>query len=1148
MAGKDTLAVIAEQLGLALSPLGDALSDPDLFSGFMLELGWDTDTPIAAVQNLGSMVANILNLVEDGLDESQAANVISQVVNLFSAVSHLSSASGLPATIDPGEFATDFPGQLVDYLVADYLLTNRPVLGSALLAAGVIRKTLRAAAGKRPAYMRLDIAWNDVGNVLKDSLGIFRNAYSWGGPAFDQKLFLNNMEALGQALGLTVFSNPVSGPLKAVLTQGAVSTTSLQDFTLRCQLIGNLVSEADLTAGLDFYGLPATASAVPGIALFPYVTGAATSTINISDRLALILKAAFDLAGGVLISIRPNQPVTLSTGVFSGAPGSAAAFSITLNNHGSTGSKQLLLGTKGASRLEYSSLSITVGFRTDSKAASFYTEAALTDGALVIAPGADADGFLAKLLPGSLQVDASITIGLDSRLGVYFSGSGGLEIEIPAHISLGPIEIMSATVSVKPSGGAIPIELGATVQGKLGPLQAVVENVGLRIPLTFPGHGGNLGPVDAALKFKPPKGVGLSVNAGVVTGGGYLYIDADRGEYAGALQLEIADFLSVAAIGLISTKMPDGSTKMPDGSRGFSLLIIITADFGAGIQLSFGFTLLAVGGLLGLNRTMLFQPLMDGVRSGSMQSIMFPRDVIANAPRIISDLRAIFPPQEGIFLIGPMAKLGWGTPTLMSLSLGVIIEIPPGDVAILGILKMALPAEDVAILVLQVNFAGALEFDKKRAFFFASLFDSHVLFITLTGQMGVLFAYGDNANFVVSVGGFHPQFNPPPLPFPAPQRIALDLINESYARIHADGYFAVTTNTIQFGSHASYFFGFSACSVEGSSGFDALIQFSPFHFIAEVSTQFSVKVFGVGVYGVGIDVSLEGPTPWHVHGTASLSFFFFDVDIGIDFTWGDNPNTTLPPIAVMPLLTAEVQKNTNWKAQLPSKAKLLVTLRQLDPSEAAMVLHPTGTLQVSQRTIPLDLQLDKVGSQKPSDANEFSLRVSGASLTKTRDLTEQFAPSQFRNFDNATKLSQPAFVPQNGGIELACGSALGSATAITRPVRFDLTVIDAESEPVNHKFFPHSRGMFSNSLRGNSAAQSKLSAAYRAQSRPYTDSVKLATEAYAVAFQSSNKAVHPEATSFASQASAQDYIAKSVAADPSLSGKLHVLPLFEVAV
>ena len=375
---------------------------------------------------------------------------------------------------------------------------------------------------------------------------------------------------------------------------------------------------------------------------------------------------------------------------------------------------------------------------------------------------------------------------------------------------------------------------------------------------------------------------------------------------------------------------------------------------------------------------------------------------------------------------------------------------------------MALPADDIAILVLQVNFAGVLEFDKQRFYFFASLFDSHILFITLTGQMGVLFAYGDDANFVLSVGGFHPQFNPPPLPFPAPQRISLDLINESYARIHADGYFAVTTNTVQFGTHSDYFFGFSACSVSGSAGFDALIQFSPFHFTAEISSQFSVKVFGLGVYGVGIDVTLEGPAPWHVHGTASLSFFFFSIDIGIDFTWGDNPNTILPPIAVMPH-----PGSPRWRRQRTGRPRCRPNREAAGnacgnsiPRRRAWCCIRRALLQISQRTIPLDLKIDKVGSQTPSDANQFSLAVLGTTLTKTRDLQEPFAPSQFRNFDDATKLSQPAFVPQDSGIELAGSSSLTSATAITRPVRYDLTVIDAESEPARNKFFPHVRGMF----------------------------------------------------------------------------------------
>lgn len=1140
MAGKDTLAVIAEQLGLALDPLNAALSSANQFSSFMKVLGWDTPDYIAAVQNLGAIATSVTNLVEDGLDAGQAAQAISQVVNFFSSVSRLSSASGLPGTIDAGEFASDFPGQLTDYLVATYLLRNQPILGAILQAFGIITQTDKAAAGKRLAYRRLDINWNNIGGVLSDPLTTLRNTYAWGSATFGQQLFIDNIDALGQGLGLDVFPNPVSSSLKTTLTAGATSTSNLQNFTLRWQLLGNLISKLYLSAGLDLYVLPPTTTAAPGVAILPYVNGNADTTISLSDDLSLIFKAQFDLSGGILVSIRPNQPLSLQTGILSGSPGTAAAFSATLQNAGANGQRTVLLGAEDGSRLEYSALGLTVGVRTDSQGASFYSEAALTDGAIVIVPGADADGFISTLLPSSMSVDASVTIGYDSRAGVYFSGSSGLEIELPAHVSLGPIEIESATISVKPGGSAIPVSLGVTVDGNLGPLQAVVDDVGLTLSLSFVKQGGNLGPVAAALAFKPPKGVGLSIDAGVVSGGGYLYLDTDRGEYAGALQLEIADFLSLTAIGLISTKMPDGSS-------GFSLLIIVTADFGPGIQLGFGFTLLAVGGLLGLNRTVVMQALTDGVRTGSIQSIMFPQDVIANAPQIISDLRTIFPPQQGTFLIGPMAKLGWGEPTLASLSLGVIIEIPPGDVAILGILQLALPAPDVAILLLQVNFLGVLEFDKQRFYFFASLFDSHVLFITLQGDMGVLFAYGDNANFVVSVGGFHPQFNPPPLPFPTPQRISLDLINESYAKIHADGYFAVTTNTVQFGTHSSFFFGFSACSVEGSSGFDALIQFSPFHFIVDINTQFSVKVFGVGVYGVGIDVSLSGPTPWHVHGTASLSFFFFSIDIGIDFTWGDNPNTTLPPIAVMPIVAGEFQKKTNWKTALSAQANLLVALRQLDPSEASFILHPAGTLQVSQRAIPLDLKLDKVGGQAPSDANEFSVNLTSPSLTKVSDLDESFAPAQFLNMDDSAKLSEPAYVPQHGGLELAGASKFASATAITRVLRYELTVVDSEAEPQRFRFFQTGGGFFRQFLRGSSVAQSTLSARFNSKTHPYLGSVQVGAELFTVALRSNNQAFAPESIGFTSQASARNYLSKVVAANPAMADQLHVLPHFEVA-
>ncbi len=262
------------------------------------------------------------------------------------------------------------------------------------------------------------------------------------------------------------------------------------------------------------------------------------------------------------------------------------------------------------------------------------------------------------------------------------------------------------------------LELSATITGLLGPLAAAVERMGVTLDLTFTeGAGSRFGPIDASLAFKPPNGVGLSIDIGVIKGGGYLYIDVAKGEYAGALELVFSGFLSLSAIGIISTRMPDGT-------EGFSLLIVVTAEFGVPLQLGFGFTLIGVGGLLGLNRTADVEQLALGVRDGSIESVMFPTDVIANAPQIISDMRRFFPAEEDTFLIGLMAKLGWGTPTLVSASLGIVIEVPPGNIVILGILKVALPDEDAALLVLQVNFIGAYEVDKERIWFFASLYES----------------------------------------------------------------------------------------------------------------------------------------------------------------------------------------------------------------------------------------------------------------------------------------------------------------------------------------------------------------------------------------------------------------------------------------
>ncbi len=1130
-------------------------SDPAVMKAFVADLGWSLPDPVPpaliglkdSIAALSQKVGDLENAIASGASDEEllakAADVIAALVQAVNTIAGLPAALNAqlpPAFVAATNLPNAFFGRLLGTLIVDGLKEALPLETRIARLIGVIEISAQPAdpAHFQPEFELRAVHWDRIGTLFSDPVQLMKDVYGWGTPSINLAPLQDALFSFSFALGFPgAYDFPTPGMLKAIAPSVANPKPD-RSFELTIFDYGVVKATALLTT------VPkATAAEIQGIAIAIVTTGSLDKLeIPISGNLALDFSASIDASAGVAMILKPGQtPQLIANYDVSGSPVTSGELTATVTySVPDTDDPFSILALPGGSGITARQASFLGGLgRTGKGDLDPKFEIGLKKGKLTITT-AGADGFLSKILPGDgINLDFDLAVGWSRDTGVYIQGNAGLNIAIPLHVDLGPMSLEWLYLDLDLGGGGLTLipAIGAT--GQLGPLSAAVDHIGIKLLTTFPPNGGNLGPANLDIAFKPPTGVGLDLNAGVVSGGGFLYIDTEHGEYAGALQLMFADFLTLTAIGLITTKMPDGSS-------GFSLLLIITADFGAGIQLGFGFTLLAVGGLVGLNRTMLLQPLMDGVRSGAVDSIMFPQDVVKNAMKIISDLKAIFPPQEGIFLIGPMAKLGWGEPTLISLSLGVIIEMP-GNVAILGVLKLALPANDIAVIVIQVNFAGAIEFDKSRLYFFASLYDSRVLFITIEGEMGVLMAWGSDSNFVVSVGGFHPQYSPPPLPFPSPRRISVDIINESYARIHCDGYFAVTSNTCQFGAHSDFFFGFSACSVEGHSGFDALLQFSPFHFIVEISTSFSVKVFGVGVFGVGIDVTVEGPTPWHVHGTASLSFFFFSIDIGIDFTWGDSRNTMLPPVQLMPVLSGEYTKQINWRAVLPAGAHLNVVLRKLDPSETAMVLHPVGTLQISQRAIPLDLTLDKAGNQAPSDANRFSVAVASPSLVPVRTLQEQFAVAQFENLSDAQKLSQAAYSPLDSGLELAAARLYASGTAISDNVRYDLTIIDTKFRRLSLRFFVLLGSLFTHFLKGSSVARSNLSAYRQAQTQPWADKVAVKPEGFAVANLADNTVYHPEAASFTSQAAANDYLTRAVAQNPNLAGTVHVIPHFEVA-
>ncbi len=1136
----------------AFEPLEHAFSNEVALQQFLAQMGWDVNVAAPAMGPIraGFALVPALDAAAAAVEQMESATgdtadlvgpLKNAVVGLLTAIKALkdSPPGGLPAPFDQPAFWNEVPLALANLLLARLLEVELPGLYGTLRLLGIIELTPEVPVGpNRIPYIKLAFRWDRLPKVIGNPAELMQETYRWdvAGQPFDHEKLSIALLDFFRGLGFPARDRGLGPALSGrYYAPGNLALAAVREVAVPFFLSASADWSSYVELGLVVAPIPpkgALDQAPVGVVLTPLAAGTFVAGTDVpGSPLALVLKGGLDLEGVIGAEIRP-------AGLDFFVDAGQATLDAEVGLRGSPPTPWTPIGDPDGFRIEITGVEFAVGLRGQLQDPEVTVRAGTGGGtfAVVIQMGGG-DGFLGKVMGSApLRIEFGANVLWSSRTGFHFEGGGGLEFTLPLHLDLSIIVIDQLAIRLRGSNEGIKLEAGVNAKALLGPLTAVVEDVGLALKLNFSGADGGLGPLDVAIGFKPPKGVGLAIDAGAVKGGGYLYFDFEKEEYAGALELSIANFLTLTAIGLVTTRMPDGS-------KGFSLLIIITVEFGTGIQIGFGFTLVGVGGLLGLNRTVLLQPLADGVRTGAVNGIMFPKNVVANAPRIISDLRTIFPPYVGKFLIGPMAKIGWGSPPLITLSLGVIIEIP-GNLAILGVLRCILPDEKAAVLKLQVAFVGAIEFDKKRLWLFAGIFDSRILTFTIEGEMGVLFAWGD-PDFVLSVGGFHPRFSPPPLPFPSPKRLAISILDQDQARIRVSCYFAVTTNTVQFGARAELYFGFDAISVEGEFHFDALFQFSPFYFIIELGASVSLKVFGMGVFSISLELALEGPTPWHAKGRGSISFFFFDVSANFDETWGEEKDTTLPPVEVFPILAEELAKQPNWSALPPPRGNLLVSLRVVDEKKE-FVLHPVGTLRITQRTVPLNSTIDLFGTQKPLDANRFTLAVVTPGLAIAKAAREEFAPAQFHAMSRNEKLAAPAFAEEDGGVDLsATGSPLRSSLVVRRVVRYEQIIIDTNFKRFQKRFANFAGTLFRHFLGGNAAARSALSARLKNQLQPFTDRIETTSEGFGVANTADNTMVAGTAA-FGSYHAAKEHMEQAVATDPALAGTMHVVPGFEI--
>ncbi|MBO6936816.1 MAG: hypothetical protein JJ863_17735 [Deltaproteobacteria bacterium] len=1034
MSDDDGAEAVRLELERLLAPILDAAANRSALRSLLVQLGVNASRlPLDVLDEVGGLVAEIEALSENvptSLDDlPELLALLEALASLLESCAQLGELFESSTLDVSSERVLKVGERVVPLLIIRYLEGRAPAAVQLLGLIGVLGPREEAALPQElesddglfdlpPAVPSFD--WSALGAFMMDPPAALRERY-WPGALDSEQDAVELSERLGPRLAAVAASFGLRASYGIDPFDVSLRATAGSEEERRRAL--NLTNP-DGSFLIEVAVVPSEVTGGPGVRLTP------AGVVSLERRLGdWMLSLAVD---GVLPSFLLGADGVSTSGA------AAADFTASLARLGVPGEPALTLGSREGSRLDLGWLSLEANLETRGPDFGLAFEAA--ESAVVLQPS-EGDGFLQYVLPADgLEAPFDLSLSWSKLRGLQLAGGIGVEVDIPVGLSLGGVvDLESVYLALQARADELSAALGLTIGVHIGPLDGVVERVGLQLRYRWVDDDG------LELAFLPPTGAGFSIDAGV-TGGGFLEFDADNDRYAGILALKFGE-IGITAIGLITTKMPDGSD-------GFSMLVNIGVTFDPPIQLSMGFTLSGIGGLIGVNRTMSIDALREGVKNRTLDSILFPEPewVIPNASKVISDLRSVFPPKEGRFVVGPMVKLGYGSPNFITADIGIFLELfDPIRIVLLGQLSMELPTPEDAIVRINVDIVGVLDFEKKELSFQASLYDSGILSFELFGDAAFFLSWGSKPEFAFSLGGFHPNFTPPPPPtvFADMRRLGLNLSSGSSFQLSCGSYQALTPNSLQFGARADLYAGVSGAEVTGYLSFDTLIYFEPFSFDVAIGAGVTIRYKGSTLADVRVSLNLSGPTPWSAKGTATVKVLFWDIDVDFHKTWGRRDAALPEAKDPWPQLEASLRRAESWGARLPERASLVEALRAVDAEEtdggdAPVVVHPAGTLEIRQNVAPLETTLEKFGNAPVLGHDRFrvqSLAV-GETTLPFEPVEEFFARGQFEKLTNAEKLSVPSFERMPGGIRsLSSSTVAASGAPSSTPVGYDSILI-----------------------------------------------------------------------------------------------------------
>lgn len=498
----------------------------------------------------------------------------------------------------------------------------------------------------------------------------------------------------------------------------------------------------------------------------------------------------------------------------------------------------------------------------------------------VISGGGGGD---ASTPPGDNRpVNPAVSVSVYDRSGtVSVLVSGATSIAIPVHQSFGPLHLEQIEVDVSDTDVALGLDGGLTLAG----LTVDVIDLGVSMPLRTLLH-----PDTWSLDLR---GLAASLDEpGISIAGGLMKSTTTPVEYDGMLTASIADLGGITVV---------GSYARPSDAQGAytSLFVFVALDIPLGGP-PFLFVL-GLGGGAGIDRE-LHVPDITGVETFFLVEAIGDNSLANDPMAALLQMAQLIPPRRGAYWIA--AGLNFSTFALVSTTAVVYVALDRGvEVGVLGISRMALPTPDVALVSIELALKARYSSAESLLSIQAQLTDNSWLFYQdcqLTGGFA-FFMWFAKAQFVLTLGGYHPAFQPPD-GFPSVPRLGFHWQVSSLIVIKGEAYFALTTSCVMAGGRLEAVFDAGFVRAWFDAYADFLVSWDPFEYDIDigisVGVSLTVTICFIGcatisaTVSIGASLSISGPP---FHGTVSVQYWVASVTIPFGgapappspLSWGD---------------------------------------------------------------------------------------------------------------------------------------------------------------------------------------------------------------------------------------------------------------------